>query len=115
LTDAEQMDRADATGRERVTGPSGERTVGDDQRRCHPTRTASARPAASSVSRLSKRPRNSGMVRRRARVPGDIPSAEETIMIVTTYPVRVDTRLDAVGMPLVDMPPIDESSSSAGS
>ena len=30
-------------------------------------------------------------------------------MNVTTYPVRVDTRLDAVDVPLVDVPPIDES------
>jgi hypothetical protein len=30
-------------------------------------------------------------------------------MNVTIYPMRVDTRLDAVDVPLVDMPPIDES------
>jgi hypothetical protein len=30
-------------------------------------------------------------------------------MSVTIYPVRVNTRLDAVDVPLVDMPPIDES------
>jgi hypothetical protein len=30
-------------------------------------------------------------------------------MSVPIYPVRVDARLDAVDVPLVDMPPIDES------